>query len=163
MSEKPANYEIPTVKFDASQVTDEIKADLRQNIDFIDLIPVEDRGDIYAAALETIVAGGNLPIVYQALLKINGMTKRRAGEIATSLNRKAQALMEVSRQKRIGIKDAIWLYSGAPCDTNDAQHHAANGNRYSIDTGMRMKSGVTWPGREDGCKCVSKPVIPGFD
>jgi uncharacterized protein with gpF-like domain len=163
MTNDPINHGIPTVRFDVSQVTEEIRNDLRRNILEIGEVPADKIEEIYIAALATIEAGGNLPIIYQALLKLDDLTKRRASDISMSLNRKAMALMEVAKQKRIGIKQAIWLYSGAPCDTHDAAHHAANGKRYRVEEGMLIKGVPTWPGRENGCKCVSRPVIPGFE
>jgi len=165
-------YDVPTVKFDASRVTDTVKADLRKNITL--LLVEEDRtrfDRIYDAALRSISAGGDLAALYNVLLdlNINGMTKRRAGEIVLLLNNKATALMNKERQEALGIKQALWLYSGAPCEIDpqrptgqDATHRAANGKSFDVSRGMFLDGKWTWPGVEPGCRCVSNSVIRGF-
>lgn len=102
------------------------------------------------------------------------MTKKRASEISLDLINKATALTSRDRQVGLGIKYAIWVYSGAPCQLNprtpsdkdiqqDAAHKAANGKRYKVDKGLLLNGRLAFPGEEEGCKCISQPVIPGFD
>ena len=102
------------------------------------------------------------------------MTKQRASEISIRLNNKATALINRNQQVSIGIKYAIWVYSGAPCQVNpkkpsakdirqDAAHKAADGKRYEVAKGMLLNGELTMPGQEEGCKCISRPIIPGFD
>ncbi len=38
----------------------------------------------------------------------------------------------------VGMKYAIWLYRGAPCEGQDAPHIAANGGRYEVAKGMLL-------------------------
>lgn len=161
----PHSYRIPTVKFDAAKVTEGVKADLRKNIKSLKEIGAGDFDKIYEAALRSISTGRALHIVYQALMTIDGMHKRRAEDISRSLNNKATALMQAEEQERLGIKYAIWLYSGAPCGSaeQDAAHKAANGKSYMVSEGMLLSGRWTRPGRDDGCKCVSKSVIAGLD
>jgi uncharacterized protein with gpF-like domain len=160
---------IPTVKFDASRVTETVKADLKKNILLLGEIDKTHFEQVYDAALRSISAGRNLSLLYNVLMQMNGMMKRRAGEIALLLNNKATALMNKERQESLGIKQAHWLYSGAPCEINpkeptgqDAAHRAANGKLFDVSKGMFLDGKWTWPGVEPGCRCVSKPVVPGF-
>ena len=131
---------------------------------------------IYIAALESISVGGNLAILFDAILALNhpDMTKQRAGEISRSINNKAKALMNREQQLSIGIRYAIWIYSGAPCWLNpknpsakdirqDAAHKAAGGKRYEVAKGMLLNGRYKWPGQDEGCKCVSRSIIPGLD
>ena len=90
-------------------------------------------------------------------------------QIARLLNNKATALMDRERQGSLGIKQAHWLYSGAPCELNpkkptgqDTAHRAANGKLYDVSTGIFLNGKWTWPGVEPGCRCISKSVVPGF-
>jgi hypothetical protein len=158
-------YGIPTVKFNPAKVTETVKADLRQNTKLINEVGAGDFDRIYNAALRSISAGGALHILYQALMTIDGMGKRRAEDISRSLNNKATALIQAEEQERLGIKYATWLYSGAPCDgaEQDAAHKVANGKPYPVNKGMLLNGQWTRPGREEGCKCVSKSMIVGFD
>jgi hypothetical protein len=75
-------------------------------------------------------------------------------------------------QLRLGIKEAIWLYSGVSCaiknqygtsSAQDEAHMAANGKRYKISEGMYLNGKSTWPGYEDGCRCVSRSIIKELD
>src|SRR5262249_13879984 len=88
---------IPTVEFDASQVTDAIKDDVWKNILLLEI----DRNyadRVYDAAIRSISAGRDLSVLYDALMQLNGMTKRRAEEISRFLNNRPSALMNSQRQ-----------------------------------------------------------------
>ena len=101
-------------------------------------------------------------MLYNALITVDGMTKSRASTIALELNNKATALMEDERRIALGITHAVWLYSGTPCGNHDAEHKAANGASYRIGEGLLIGGAWTSPGREAGCRCVSRSVIEGF-
>ena len=158
------NSTIPTVKFDPNKVTKRVRADLRQNINAIPELKAYSIEGIFDAALLSISKGRALNILYDALLSLEGMNPARAGEISRSLNNKATALIQAEEQERLGIDYAYWLYSGAPCGDaiQDAAHKAANGQTYPICKGMFLNGKWTLPGRDEGCKCVSRSLIPGF-
>lgn len=72
----------------------------------------------------------------------------------------------------MGITQGRWTYSGAPCyatsspnadeiAVNEA-HRNANGQTFSLTTGMEFEDAYAFPGQVHGCKCVTNPVIPGF-
>ncbi len=161
------------VKFDPSVVTDTVKADIRKNVGLIECIPPEYFDQIYDAAVRAETAGGDLYALSTAILQMNidGMTKKRAKRIALTLNSKATAVITRERQQQLGITEAIWLYSGAPCDIDpkkpqgnqDASHKAANGKRFKVAEGMFLDGKWTWPGCEEGCKCVSRSIIPELE
>ena len=162
---------IPTVKFDTSRVTETVKADLRKNVLLLEGIDRNHFEQVYDAALRSISAGRDLSLLCNLLMQMNidGMTKQRAGEIARLLNNKATALMGKERCVSLGIKQAHWRYSGAPCEINptkptgqDAAHRSANGKSFEVSTGMFLNGKWTWPGVEPGCRCISTSVIPGF-
>ncbi len=155
---------IPTVAFDHTRVTDTVKAALRHNIASIRDIGVDNFDLIYDAALRSISAGRALHILYQALMSIEGMTRHRAEALSLSLNNKATALTQAEKQQRLGIEYAVRLYSNAPCGSaeQNAAHKAANGTPYLVENGLFLNGRWTWSGREDGCKCISKPLIAGI-
>ena len=157
-------YGIPTVKVDPARVTETVREDLRNNIKSLREVSAKDFNMVYDAAIRSISAGRALDIIYQALMNIEGMSTRRAEDIALSLNNKADALIAIEARERLGIKYAVWRYSGATCGNaeQDASHKAADGMIYLIKKGILMNGRWTWPGREDGCKCVSKSLIPGI-
>lgn len=169
-------YGIPTVKFDLRRVTEAVKTDLANNIKEMKEFDEFNFFTIYDLALRSIFRGGDTATLFNSIMELNlpGMTRRRASEISLSLNNKASALMERNRQVSAGIKYAIWVYSGAPCHVNpknpsandirrDATHRAANGKRYDIAKGMLLNGRLTAPGQDEGCKCISRSIIPGLD
>jgi hypothetical protein len=164
---------IPTIRFDSSRVTESVKADLAKSIRRIK--EFESHFDaIYEAALLSVSRGRYAAVLYDAIMKLNipTMTKERASEICRRLNNKATSLMNRQKSVSIGITEAIWMHSGAPCHVNprkptarDAQrdnaHRAADGKRYNISKGMRIGGRYVHPGDAPGCKCASRSVLPG--
>lgn len=170
-----SNAGISTVKFDASRITEAVKADLRKNIMALEDIDRNFFDHVYDAALRSISAGRDLSIIYNSLrqMNIDSMTKARAADIALLLNNKATAIMERERLNSLGIRKALWGYSGAPCETNpkapigeesrqNAAHKAADGKPFDVSKGMFLDGKWTWPGFEPGCKCYMRPAVPGF-
>ncbi|MHB8390522.1 MAG: hypothetical protein ACYDBH_13235 [Acidobacteriaceae bacterium] len=159
------DYGIHTVKFDPSLLTKPVKADIRKNVNLIEGISPEHFGKVYDAAVRSVTAGRDLQLLMVAIMQLNipGITRKRAGQIAHSLNNKATAVITRERQTSLGITQAIWRYSGAPCEidprnpsgTQDAAHEAANNQLYEVSKGMFLDGKWTWPGYEDGCRCVS--------
>ena len=161
-------HTIPTVGFDASRVTDAIKDDIWKNILVLE-IDKQYVDRVYDAAIRSISAGRDLGMLHDTLMQLNigGMTKRRAGEIALFLNNRATALMNSERQGSLRIRQALWLYSGAPCEIDpkkptgqDAAHRAANGKSFDVSKGMLLNGKWTRPGAEDGCKCSPRSISP---
>lgn len=163
---------IPTVKFDASRVSDAVKVDLWASVLSLDDAANANQSEIYEAALASITAGRALNILYNALIGL-GITNGRAAEISRHLNNRATSIMNVERALSSGITEAKWRYSGAPCFSvnqptdadlrRDAAHQAANDKRYYLARGMMLDGVATHPGRDAGCKCVSLPIVPGLD
>lgn len=77
----------------------------------------------------------------------------------------SDAIREQKRQARLrqinlGISKCIWRYANwgrSPCD-----HSSLDGKRYPLNRGMKFKGSHIFPGEEDGCQCMSSPVIEGF-
>jgi hypothetical protein len=168
-----SSQKIPTVKFDASRVTQTVEENIRSTLQSISEIQADDLDQTYDAAVSSVRAGGNLHLLYRTLSDL-GLTKRRASEIATLVNRRATNEMDRSRQSELGITEAVWLHSGAPCLADakkpsageareDSLHKEVSGKRYIIKEGMFIDGRWVWPGEEMGCKCISNPVIPGFN
>ena len=113
-------------------------------------------------------------VPYWQVGKIDGMTEGRAAEIARSLHNKATAIIDRERQASLGITHAIWMYANAPCMKDpshpvaadvqqDSAHRSANGKQYEISKGLFVDGKWTWPGVEEGCKCVARAVLPGLE
>ena len=166
------NYGIHTVEFDPSRVTETVKAEIKKNVMLIQDIDKNHCNQVYDSAIRSVIAGRDLFIMSNDLMQmnINGLTKKRAGQIAYFLNNIATAVIQRERQQSLGITKATWMYSGAPCEINpkkplgqqNESHKAANGKKYKVNEGMYLDGKYTWPGYENGCKCVSKSIIPAL-
>lgn len=167
----PALEKMPTVTFDASRVTESVESLLKESISSLEDIESKHFEKVFQAALRSVAAGRDLRALSTELMDIDGMTKKRAGEIARSLNNKATVLMNRERREALGLTQATWAYSNAPCMVNpkkpsdsdlrqDAAHRAANGQQFDIREGLPVDGKLTWPGFEDGCKCSSRTVLP---
>jgi uncharacterized protein with gpF-like domain len=168
------HYGIPTVKFDRSRVTDTVRADIRECIESLPDIDKRHFAEIYDAALSSFLRGRDIHVLYNALINsgIDGVTKNRARQIALYVDNRATSLMDKERQESLGFKYGVWRSSGAPCMVNAKEpnlhdieqakaHVAADGKLFEIGKGMLLNGRWTWPGREEGCKCIWTVVMPG--
>jgi len=158
---------IPVVKGDFSQVTEAVKTDLWQAIVQTEDIPAKSAEFVYEVALRTAVSG-NLYEMAEALKSL-GIQKQRATELCRWLPRRAKSLITRDQRIKLGLTEAIWVYSGAPCMGNpsdeasksrDEAHRLANGQKFNVADGLTLNGKNTWPGYEQDCKCSSRTVLP---
>lgn len=158
---------IPTVKFDRRLVTQEVRRDLWATIEGLDEIPGEFKKRAYEAALVMVLRGrdaGHLADVLRGF-RLNNLTDREIGELSIYLANRSTALIDKERLLSNGIRQAMWIYSGAPCtgsDGLDELHRRANGSIFQVANGLLLDGRHSWPGLERGCKCTTKPMISGF-
>ncbi|MBF5091279.1 hypothetical protein F1640_14920 [Novosphingobium sp. NBM11] len=157
--------DIPSIKFDKSRVSEDIKKALYADINGLPYIPTQLREALYGAALESISKGRDLALLTRWLVEqdVPGIDKGQASAIARFLNNRATVRMRINREASNGISESIWIHSGAPClCPNAAEHLRANGTRYGLRDGLLINGVPSWPGMDEGCKCTWKAVIPGF-
>jgi hypothetical protein len=66
-------------------------------------------------------------------------------------------------QIKLGITHAIWMHSGGGKYPRPEHVRASNERLvYEIAKGAFLEGKWTWPGVEIDCKCVDRPVLPGF-
>lgn len=160
-----------TVNFDPSTVSKKAKEDLRRTVEMLPNV----RGKQVRAICEvTLRSPRNLHSLCTELMKIEAMTEVQAAEVARSLSDEFIASLNRDRRAELGISHAIWIYPNAPCMKDprspsdadvqqDSAHRSVNGKRYEISKGLFVNGKWTSPGREDGCKCVSRAVIPELE
>lgn len=158
---------IPVVNGDFSRITRAVKADLWQAIIQIEDIPAESAEFVYEIALCTAVSG-DLSKMSEALNSL-GIQKKRATELCRWLPTRAKSLITRDERIKLGLTEAIWVYSGAPCMAHpsdetfkslDEAHRLANGKKFSVADGLVLNGKNTWPGYEQYCKCSSRTVLP---
>lgn len=159
---------IPTVKFDKSLVTADVKADLLTTIRSLNEIPARHVKTVYRIALSSIERGRDLHTFQSGVERLNlhHLEKRDIAEIGLFLNNRATSLVERNRCTALGIERARWLHSGAPCVGSTAQdqlHRSLNGTEFRIADGVNVQGKPIWPGMERGCKCISRSNALGFN
>jgi len=160
---KPSNS-LPTVKFDSFQVSDEIEEKLLADLKAIPEIRAADFDRIYDAAHTAISRGRDAAHLSNALLTIDGVTKKRAGAIAIHILNRSTVRMNCNRQQSLGITHGKWRFSNAPCGDAEmtALHKSLDGRKFKLDEGVVVKGRRIWPGSEEGCRCTHSSIIPGL-
>jgi hypothetical protein len=159
---------IPTVKLDRSLVTKAVEDDLKSTIASIDDIPRSMKAGLYKEALNSAPQRDLFSLTqYIVSLRLNNMSRARAAEISGFIANRTTASVTREHQLSLGITEAIWIHTGAPCGVGpefaiDAEHRAANGQKYSVRTGMLVNGSYVWPGADVGCKCISRSTTEGF-
>lgn len=132
-----------------------------ENVGLIKSIPQQYLTDVQSKVWQSVKAGSDLSTLSADLSQTYGVATRRAAFIARDQNNKAKAVIENTRRRELGIKQAIWQHSSAgkvPRPT----HVAMNGKTFNLDEGM-YDSAIgkhTWPGQEPNCRCTSRAIIP---
>lgn len=150
-----------TVRFKPTRaMKDAAQAVAAENVALIKSIPEQYLKSVEGAVMRSVMTGRDLAALVDDLLEIDGVTRRRARLIARNQNNQATAVMTRVRQLEAGITKARWLHS-AGGKTPRPEHVAFSGKTYDIAEGAPVEGG--WPGVAINCRCVSVPIIPGFD
>ena len=114
--------------------------------------------------MQSVSQGRDLAGLTKGLQKIHGVTRRRAQFIARDQNNKATAVMTRARHLELGITKAKWLHSAGGKQPREAHRHFS-GQVYDIREGHDFGdgNGPVWPGTAINCRCVSVPIVPGFE
>ena len=170
-SANDSQSKLPTVKFDETKLSPTVKAQLKKDITTSELIGKKNAPYIYSIALEALRSGRDAHHLYTGLMRIEGMQKGSAHRITRFLLNRASALMNIESSLSLGLTEAIWVYSKAPCMYDckrpseadlqqDADHRALDGKKFDIRTGVKVGETYIWPGSKEGCRCSSRSVLP---
>lgn len=140
---------------------DVIKASITENVSLITNIATEYIDQITGATMRAITTGGGLPAIREELMKREGMTVRRAKNIALDQTRKAYSSINRVRMEAIGVKKFEWVHSGGGQEPRKL-HQEMNGNIYSFDNPPIIDENTGergFPGQLVNCRCTLIPVI----
>ena len=158
-----------TVDFKMTRtMQDVMNATIAEQVGLIRSIPQKYFTDVEGAVMRSVQAGRDLGPLTDHLQKTYGVSFRRAALIARDQNNKATATMTRVRQQEMGITEAVWLHSHGGKEPRPT-HLANSGKKYDVKKGWydpdahgKGKGDWIFPGQLINCRCVSKPVIPGF-
>lgn len=133
---------------------------IARNVGLIRSIPAEYFQQIQDAALRSITDGKGLADLVPAIQEIEGVTHRRAQNIANDQTRKAYGGLNKGRMQAIGVKEYEWVHSGGGQHPRQ-MHIDMDGNIYRFDDPPIIEEdgerGI--PGQAIHCGCTMRPVI----
>ena len=155
-----------SVKFKMTPaMKDVMDATIAEQVSLIKSIPQAYLTQVEGMVMRSVQAGRDLGPLAKDLQHQFGVTKRRAATIARDQNNKATASMTRVRQVQVGITEAIWVHSGGGKHPRPTHVRAGRDKqRYKVAEGWfdPAVGKNIFPGELINCRCVSKPVIPGF-
>lgn len=93
-------------------VKEAIKASTKLNVSLIRNIQEQFANRVESAVLSSIQTGGaGTKQIYDELIKIDGMTQRRAKNIADDQTRKVNTALNTARMQSSGVKQFRWIHS----------------------------------------------------
>jgi uncharacterized protein with gpF-like domain len=138
---------------------------IAENVNLIRSIPQHYFTQIQGAVMRSVSEGRDLASLSSFFQHQLGVTKRRAAFISRDQSNKATSLLARARQLELGITQSRWVHSGGgkhPRPTHVKAGH--DGVVFDLREGW-LDPAINkriWPGTEINCRCISRPVIPGF-
>ena len=142
-------------------------ATIAENVSLIKSIPQEYFKQVTGSVMRSITEGTGVGDIYEDLRKFNGMTDRRAKNIALDQTRKAYNTINAERLKSLKVKKFEWIHSGGGAQPRES-HMKIDGHIFSLDVNELMKeqAALGVPEKDRGlpsippnCRCTLKPII----
>lgn len=142
-------------------MVDTFKAIISENVGLIKSISTDYLNQVQGSVMRSIANGNGLADLVPALEKYDGMTHRRAHNIALDQTRKAYNNVARDKMQALGVAEYEWIHSGGSNQPRQ-DHIEMDGNVYRFDdppvideaTGER---GI--PGQAPNCRCTMRPVF----
>lgn len=148
-----------TVNFKHTQyVQDQAQIALEENVALIKSVGNQYLDKVRSAVWRSVKNGYDLESLVKQLKEIDGVEDRRAKNIAKDQVAKLNQAFEMARAEELGIKEAIWVHSGASKEPR-ASHKRASGTRYNIKEGCLIDNELIQPAWLPMCKCRAKLII----
>ncbi len=141
------------------------KALVAENVSLIKSIPEQYFKDVTGAVMRSITTGQGLADLVPEIRKYDGMTDRRAKNIALDQTRKAYNSINKARLQKIGIKQFEWVHSGGG-QTPRESHLKINGHIFDFENLEAQQAALGVPPQDRGipgypvnCRCTILPII----
>lgn len=148
-----------TVNFRPTKyMEDQAQIALGENVALIKSIGNEYLDKVRSAVWRSVKNGYDVESLIKQLKEIDGVTDRRAKNIAKDQTAKLNQAFENARAQELGIKEAIWLHSSASKSPRH-DHVKAHGTRFEIEKGCYISGQYIQPAFLPFCKCRKYLVI----
>lgn len=156
-----------SVKFRMGRAANDVlQAAVAENVGLIKSIAQQHLSRVEGDVMRSVQTGRDLEQLVGDLERNYGVTRRRAELIARDQNNKATATIIRVRQAELGITEAVWVHSGGGKEPRPSHLKAGRDRvRYDVKKGWYDpdEDRYVFPGELINCRCVSRPVIPGFE
>jgi SPP1 gp7 family putative phage head morphogenesis protein len=145
----------------SAELTEIYKASVAENVGLIKSISQKYLDQVRGAVMRSITSGNGLQDLVPALEQYEGMTHRRAKNIALDQTRKVYNSINRGRMTSIGVKKFMWHHSGGGVHPRE-DHVEMDGEIYSFDDPpvIDKASGERGiPGQAPNCRCTMSPVF----
>jgi SPP1 gp7 family putative phage head morphogenesis protein len=140
---------------------DTFKAIIAENVGLIKSIANTYLEQVQGAVMRSIANGNGLQDLIPALEKYEGMTHRRAHNMAIDQTRKAYNNVSRDKMQTLGVEEYVWNHSGGSNQPRE-DHIEMDGETFRFDappvidkaTGER---GI--PGQAINCRCTMTPIF----
>lgn len=149
-----------TVNFQRTKYMEEqAQIALGENVALIKSIGNEYLDKVRSAVWRSVKGGYDLESLVKQLKEIDGVTDRRAKNIAKDQVAKLNQAFEDARAQELGVTEAIWLHSSAS-KVPRPDHVKANGTRYELAKGCYISGEYIHPAiSKINCHCRKKLII----
>ncbi|WMC00520.1 head morphogenesis [Acinetobacter phage Ab65] len=149
-----------TVNFRPTKyMEDQAQIALGENVALIKSIGNEYLDKVRSAVWRSVKNGYDVESLIKQLKEIDGVTDRRAKNIAKDQTAKLNQAFEDARAKELGITKAKWLHSSA-VKVPRISHVKAHGTIYDIEKGCLIDGEYIKPSiSKIGCKCRKYLII----
>lgn len=155
------NITLKTDVLTSGPVAETITASVAENVALIKSIPQKFLEGVQGEVMRSITSGNGLAQLEPYIKQHEGVTKRRAKNIALDQTRKAYNAINKARMQGLGVGKFEWIHTGGSQKPRQ-DHIDMSGNIYSFDdppviderTGER---GI--PGQAPNCRCTMRPIL----
>lgn len=143
------------------QLREIFSASVVENVALIKSIPEKYLNEVTGAVMRSITsAEGGMQYLVPQLQKYEGITLRRARNIAMDQTRKAYQSVNLERSKSAGITKGIWIHTGGTKEPR-ANHKAYNGKEFELAKGAPVGDNGEYVhcGEQPFCRCTFVPIL----
>ena len=140
-------------------------ATIAENVSLIKSIPQEYFKQITGAVMRSITEGKGVSDLIPEIQKYDGMTSRRAKNIALDQTRKAYNTINANRLQSLKVTHFEWLHSGGGVSPRES-HMKIDGMTFSFANLESEQAAAGVPKQDRGlpsippnCKCTIRPII----
>lgn len=142
---------------DLKQIT---TAAVAENVSLIKSIPSQYLDQVQGAVMRSITHGNGLEDLIPEIAKYDGITERRATNIALDQTRKVYNSINIERSKAVGVTKGEWIHSGGSQKPRET-HLDMDGEIFDLEEGMYDPDvgENIMPGELPNCGCTYSPII----